>query len=144
MVRNRNITQSSYKERGYLRISSQQFECLIHLRFLYTATKIQEVGWLPTIQENDITSSHGESSTIHCKMQMAHKTGSIYQQEKVCELFPSPILPKENSVTIRPISAILNSIQSDKFIDFFFRIKNQEMCIQRTNKKDLGMGRRIS
>lgn len=132
MKRTQNTMQSPHKEKGYLRISCEQFEGLIYLWFLYTATKIQEVGWFPTIQEDDITSSHGQSSTIHCKMQW-HTQQGTFSNMKGCMNFSSPQYCKREPRHNGPISALFG-IPLNKINCQIIKIRNQVMCIQRITK----------
>lgn len=58
---------SRRQRRCYLGIRREQFESLIDLSLLHPTTEIQEVGWLPAIEENDVTGRHGESRAVHCE-----------------------------------------------------------------------------
>lgn len=51
----------------YLRVSSEQLKGLIHLSLLNTSTQVQKVGWLSSMQINDVTCGHGQTSSIHCE-----------------------------------------------------------------------------
>lgn len=51
----------------YLRVGSQQLKSLVHLPLLNAASEVQKVGWLPSVEINDVTGSHGQPGSIHCR-----------------------------------------------------------------------------
>lgn len=49
----------------YFGVSGEQLEGLIHLPLFDASAEVQEVGWLPTVQVNDVASRHGQTGSIH-------------------------------------------------------------------------------
>lgn len=51
---------------SYLWVGSEQLKSLVHLFLFDSTTQVQEVCWLSSMQVNDVTRGHGQTSSIHC------------------------------------------------------------------------------
>lgn len=49
----------------YFGVSGEQLEGLVHLPLFDASAEVQEVGWFPSVQVNDVASGHGQTSSIH-------------------------------------------------------------------------------
>mmetsp|Transcript_36502 Transcript_36502/g.27065 ORF Transcript_36502/g.27065 Transcript_36502/m.27065 type:complete len:254 (-) Transcript_36502:528-1289(-) len=85
-----DTTENIHQNCFHLLISIQQLKSLLHLCFTGSTSDIQEIGWFPSFQLDDIHCCHGKTCTINHATNVSTQTNVV--QVRFGRFYFSPIL----------------------------------------------------